>query len=397
MQQTRARWERIAAARHIQVRETVPVGIEEQGSPIFVVLLGRPRLTLGGFDEAAVLPLDEQPAWDSCRTADEDIIQTVAVDVSHCQGRALSGERVREEGLYIVIDLRPGLVPVLQRPAGVDRLEWLMKQVGCSSLLNSVSLSQRHHSIDVQTREQLITPIGPRDFQAVHARDTTQPEMGPVIHRGHVASVRGVVEVLFLSAGRDDQCRSDPPQIGRLPLQGDPQIVMCVVLGLHVFVDECGTVGVVHDEIEFAVVIEIGVGRPVRKARLVHPPFFGSVGERQVTLVPEDVVGRLVPAQLPQDFPLSATRHAAFSRSARPEHGLLVIQIGDRLGIAVGDEDVLVSVIVEISKQGAPAPVGVRDPRQAGNVAEDEVARLRDSVVQLEGVDAIVDAKSLTP
>src|SRR5207245_6945765 len=160
LQQARARCERIAAARHIQVRETVPVGIEEQGSPIFVVLVGRPRLTLGGFDEAAVLPLDDQPAWDSCRTADEDIIQTVAVDVSHCQGRALSGERVREEGLYIVIDLRPGQVPVLQRPAGVDRLEWLMKQVGCSSLLNSVSLSQRHHSIDVQTREQLITPIG---------------------------------------------------------------------------------------------------------------------------------------------------------------------------------------------------------------------------------------------
>ena len=374
MQQARARCERIAAARHIQVRETVPVGIEEQGSPIFVVLVGRPGLTLGGFDEAAILPLDEQPAWDSCRTADEDIIQTVAVDVSHCQGRALSGERVLQQGLYIVIDRRSRLVPVLQRSAGVDGLE----DAGCgmrdardvsaalthpaSRISHRVLLAHRHHSIDLQTREQLITPIGPQDFQAVHARDTTQPEMGPVIHRGHVPSVRGVVEVLFLSAGGDDQRRSDPPRIGRLPLQGDPQVVMCIVLGLHVFVDECGTVGVVHDEIELAVVIEIGVGRPVRKARLIHSPFFGSVGERQVTLVPEDVVGRLVRAQLPQDFPLSATRHASFSGSARPEHGSLVIQIGDRFRVAVGDEDVLVSVIVEISKQGAPAPVGVRDP-----------------------------------
>ena len=219
--------------------------------------------------------------------------------------------------------------------------------------------------------------------------------MLPVVHRRHVAAVRRVIDVLLLSRGREDQARSDPPPVGRLPLQRDLQIVMGVVLGLHVLVDEGRSIDVVHHDIELAVVIEIGVRRPVRKARPLHPPCLGAVGERQVTLISEHVVGRLVPAQLIQDLRLSATRQSALSASARPEHGLLVIQIRDRLGIAVGDEDVLVAVIVEISEQGAPAPVGVRHARQAGHVAEDDVPLIRESVVQLERVDAVVDAKPL--
>ena len=75
---------------------------------------------------------------------------------------------------------------------------------------------------------------------------------------------------------------------------------MSVVLGLDIFVDECGRVDVIHDEIELPVVIEVGIGRTVRKARLAHPPFFGSIGKCQISLVPEDIVRHLVTVQLLQ-------------------------------------------------------------------------------------------------
>ena len=124
--------------------------------------------------------------------------------------------------------------------------------------------------------------------------------MRSIIHGGHVSPVRGMVEVLFLSSGGEDQFRSDPPSIRRLPLQLDLQVVMSVVLGLDIFVDECGRVDVVHHEIELAVVIEIGISGAIRKARLAHPPFFGSIGKCQISLVPEDIVRHLVTVQLLQ-------------------------------------------------------------------------------------------------
>src|SRR6267154_1453314 len=72
------RCEPVPAARHVQVRAPVAVGVEEQGAPVFVVAVRRPGLTLFRFDEAAVLALQEQHARDTRRPADEHIVQAVA-------------------------------------------------------------------------------------------------------------------------------------------------------------------------------------------------------------------------------------------------------------------------------------------------------------------------------
>src|SRR5207248_3508576 len=127
LQPARAWCELIAAARHIQVRTSVPVGIEEQRPPILELLVGRPGLTVCGFDEAAVLPLNEQLARDTCRAANEDIIQAVAVHVAHGYGRPLAGRLVRQEGLHAVIGGGRGRLLVLQRPARIHRFE----KTGC--------------------------------------------------------------------------------------------------------------------------------------------------------------------------------------------------------------------------------------------------------------------------
>ena len=63
--------------------------------------------------------------------------------------------------------------------------------------------------------------------------------------------------------------------------------------------------------------------------------------------------------------------------SARREHGGHVIEIVDRLRIAVADEDVLVAIVVEVGEQRAPAPIGVRDAGEAADLAEDDIAVLR--------------------
>ena len=84
----------IAAARHVQVRQPVAVGVEEQGTPVVVVLVGHPGLTLNRLDEAAVSSLNEQFARDALASADEDVIQPIAVHVRHGEGRPLPGRLI---------------------------------------------------------------------------------------------------------------------------------------------------------------------------------------------------------------------------------------------------------------------------------------------------------------
>src|SRR6266550_1896424 len=60
--------------------------------------------------------------------------------------------------------------------------------------------------------------------------------------------------------------RADPPSVGGLPVEPDLQIVMDVVIGLHVLVNRGRRVDVIDHEIELAVIIEIRIGRAIRKA-----------------------------------------------------------------------------------------------------------------------------------
>ena len=213
--------------------------------------------------------------------------------------------------------------------------------------------------------------------------------MLPIIHRGHVAAVRGMVEVLLLPSGREDQLRPDPASVGRFPRQLDLQVMMGVVSWLDIFVDGRGRVDVVDHQVEPAVVIEIGIRRAIGEARLLHSPCFRLVGERQIAVVMEHIVGQAVAVQLLQEPQGSLV----VSRSTCTQHRCLVIEIVGRLGIAVGDEDVFVAIVVEVAEQGAPAPVGGRDARELADSAEDDVTVLRDAVAQLQGVDVVRVAK----
>ena len=163
-----------------------------------------------------------------------------------------------------------------------------------------------------------------------------------------------------------------------------------IVLGLDVVINECRRIDVVHHQIELAIAIEVGVRGAVRKARLFQPPLFRLVGECQVAVVAEQVIGLFprvdVLEQLPRAFFVSLPPCAA--------RGALVIQVVHRLGITIADEDVLETIIVEVGKEGAPAPIRGGYAGHACDVAEDDIALLRDAVVQLKDVDVEVVAKS---
>src|ERR1700736_1284854 len=68
LEQRGCRRQRIPSARHIQVWQPIAVRVEEDGTPVLILLVSLPGLPLGRFDEGSVLALNEQPSRDTGRT-----------------------------------------------------------------------------------------------------------------------------------------------------------------------------------------------------------------------------------------------------------------------------------------------------------------------------------------
>src|SRR5690349_1132488 len=119
---------------------------------------------------------------------------------------------------------------------------------------------------------------------------------------------------------------------------------MGVVGGLDILVNGRGGVDIVDHEIERAVVVEVGVGGAVGKARMIQSPLSGSVRERQVAVAAEDLAGDLVATQVLQNLKGASI----VSGPPGAQHGGLVIEIIHGFGVAARDENVLVPVVVEV-------------------------------------------------
>ena len=162
---------------------------------------------------------------------------------------------------------------------------------------------------------------------------------------------------------------------------------------LDVLIDRRRRVDVVDDEVEPAVVIEVGIRRAVREAWLPQAPGLGLIPEGEVAVVAEDVVRDTIAPQRPHLL----ERRPVIVRPPRREHRRLIVEIVRRLGIAVGGEQVLVAVVVEVGQQRAPAPIGRCNAGEHRDVAEHHVAGWRDSVAQLQRVGVVVIEKATAP
>src|SRR5687768_8975559 len=108
------------------------------------------------------------------------------------------------------------------------------------------------------------------------------------------------------------------------------------------------------------------------------------------------MVGELVCRQPPEDLEARASSGNRVGTPPRREGGVLVIEIVDLLRIAVADEDVLAAVVVEVREERAPAPVGVRDAREAPDLAEDDISGRTDAVAELERIERVIEAEAPT-
>ena len=149
----------------------------------------------------------------------------------------------------------------------------------------------------------------------------------------------------------DLDTRSDSRRVRCRAAQVNRQVVILVDLARMVSVDRRGGIDVIHDEIERATVVEIGVGCPVGKARLRQPPRLCHVGESQIAIVAIGIVRQrnlwhvLEESQTPGGHPLRQRGLDCFVADI-----VDVIHVVGPAINAVGDVQVLPAVVVEISE-----------------------------------------------
>ncbi len=157
-----------------------------------------------------------------------------------------------------------------------------------------------------------------------------------------------------------------------------------------VFQHKTFAVDVVRHQIQVAVVVEVDVGRTVGKARLIQAPGFRNVLECKrgggiAAPVAVGVFGHTdfcqsvqLLAHLPE-LRLRSTKHAIFLAVSYK------IEIGHVAAVAVGDVEIFPAIVIEISQQRSPTPVGFFDARQLTDFRKSH-APLRRTAIQLQGV-----------
>ncbi len=149
-----------------------------------------------------------------------------------------------------------------------------------------------------------------------------------------------------------------------------------------VAINERFVVDVVHHQVEGPVAVEIAVRGAVREVGRGETPGGALVGEREIAVVVERVVGQLGRGHRPDEaheIHVAATRRLAHRLVVRQEGHVILRR--DVFGEPVRDEDVFLAVEIEIRDQRAPGPVGAGHAGHLSDVCEPAVA-----VVQLQHV-----------
>ena len=175
----------------------------------------------------------------------------------------------------------------------------------------------------------------------------------------------------------DDDLRADPRGIGPGALQDNLQVVALGELARAVPINRGRGLEPVHHQIERPAVVQVHVGRAVRETRLCEPPGLRLVGEREVSVVAIRVVGDRDPRHLPDHRP-GEPRHPAAQRGLYDgvSHVREVVEVVRPVIDAVGDEQVLAAVVVQVGKQGSPAPIGRVHARLIPDLTEAPVAAI---------------------
>ena len=213
--------------------------------------------------------------------------------------------------------------------------------------------------------------------------------MQPGIHGGLEAPRRHLLQQLRPAARTAflyNDLRPDPRRVRARAAQRHGQVGVVVDLAGAVAVDRRRRVDVVHHQVERAAVVQVHVDGAVGEARLGEPPRVGHVRERQVAVVVKCVVGDRDLRHVLEEREVLRGDPVPQGRLHRLVADVIdVIEVVGAAVNAVGDEEVLVAVVVEVGEQRGPAPVG---RLHAGEVAD--VAEAPPAAVQLQRVAGVL-------
>ncbi len=173
-------------------------------------------------------------------------------------------------------------------------------------------------------------------------------------------------------------------------MQEDADVVVVIKLPGIIPVDEGGTVLVVDDQVEVAVIIEVAIGGAVGKRGLCKTPGQTFVGEGKFAIIAEGFVEHRIDRyffqQLVDPFFFSCEHHFLQDIVRKKVHK---IEIGDVFIDAVANINIGEAIVVHIEEEGAPAPVGGGHAAEIGDVKEFPAA-----IVELQAVFHVLVIKA---
>ncbi len=248
--------------------------------------------------------------------------------------------------------------------------------------LCGIVLSQREEGVGRHIREDLRACIRPDHPKRVDHLSSTQAKVQRVIHRGLKAARGHLLQQLPLPVVVHFYPRPNAAGVGRRAFQRHLQEVMPIALAGVVAINARGFVDVVDDQVQRAVVVQVHVRGAVGKPGIGQPPLLRAVGEGEIAVVLVGIVRDPNLRHLLQQVEVFL-RDAPLQRRL---NGLVgdVADVVEVVGPAVdpvADKEILVAAVVEVGKQGAPAPVRGVD---AGQIPD--IAKAPAPPVQLKGV-----------
>src|ERR1700754_46136 len=120
-----------------------------------------------------------------------------------------------------------------------------------------------------------------------------------------------------------------------------------------IFVDEGIVVDIIDDEVEVAVVVEVGIGAAVGKGGVSETPVPADIGE----MIPVDVL-KTVSRKANDGQGVDHSQGELCRSSALSVVVCYIVEVGHIARQTVGNDDIAIAVVVKVGNQGAPAPVG---------------------------------------
>src|SRR5689334_22816166 len=201
----------VAPAGNVKIGLAITVCIEEHRPPVIVRLVGSPRLSLAGLDEATVAALNEKLAGDTGIPSDVDVIETIAIDIADGECWTMRGDHVREKWLHAEISLKNGGL-LIRQPGQmrwfeptvlidcVSQMRWPQRR--CGGLMLHID-----DAIGLYVGKRLVRAVGPVHLESVNPSRLPEANVHAVIDRRHEAAIGRAVEILFHAAGcYDDLC-----------------------------------------------------------------------------------------------------------------------------------------------------------------------------------------------